>query len=179
MTTKLNADERSKSFLVKLMIKFLQLNKKEIGERNCNFAIRYYKGESIDQIALDENLSGERIRQLIKIAEAKIEKYINSAVLADTREELANLKDVCKSLELENTALKISLKLNGVDGISPLSKFNFSNRTMKILDTMSIRSIQDLIAISESDLLRQRNAGIKTISEIETALRSLGFHLEV
>lgn len=178
MAKKLNSDERSKLFLMRLMIKFLELNKREIGERNCDLAIRYYKGEPIDKIASEEKLSSERIRQLIKLAEAKIEKYVSFATLAKTREELVESEEYCKVLEQENKDIKITLKLNHIDSLVPLSKLEFSNRTMKILHSMNIDSIQKLCKISIIDLMLQKNAGLKTISEIETALGIYELNLE-
>jgi hypothetical protein len=163
-------NEQWQQFLANLVIKFIALNKEQFGEQKSSILIKFFKGESLEKIANDEKLSTTRIRQLLPVAARKLEKVIENANV----EKFESLKDICKGLEEENKSLRQTLKIHGLKEFTPLTKLNLSARSQKILDSMGITSIEQLCRVQIEDIMRERNAGIKTISEIENSLHKLG-----
>ena len=58
-----------------------------------------------------------------------------------------------------------------------LRNFDFSVRAMNGFNVSGIRFVGDLIQLSRSQLLDQRNLGRKTVAEIESFVQTLGFRL--
>ena len=159
--------------MINLVIKFIALNKEQFGEQKSSILIKFFKGESFEKIANDEKLSTTRIRQLLTVAAEKLERAIENANV----EELKSINDICKGLEAENISLKQMLKIHNIEEATPIAKLNLSMRAQKILDSMGITSVEQLCNVEIEDIIIVRNAGRKTISEIENALDKLGLHL--
>ncbi len=60
---------------------------------------------------------------------------------------------------------------------TPISDFELSVRSRNCLKKMSIRTLGDLLRISESELLSFKNFGETSLKEVKTILESKGLHL--
>lgn len=161
------------AFITAMMVKFLDLNKMQIGEQKAAVLIKLFKGKPVDKIAEEEQMSSTRIRQLIDSAASRLEKTIGLANV----EEFNSLNEICKGLEAENNALRRTLKIHGHKEATPISKLDLSLRAINILNTLNITSIEQLCITEVEEILKVKNAGIKTITEIENALSKFGLTL--
>jgi DNA-binding Xre family transcriptional regulator len=173
MKNKLTVVEGWLPFLVDMIIKFIELNKEEIGSQKSSILVKFSKGQSLEKIAFEENLSATRIRQLLDTARRQLEKKIGEANIA----ELNSLKELCKGLESENNDLRITLKLHSLKDSTPISKLNLSARAQNTIEALNISSVEQLCKVEVEDIWKVRNVGLKTISEIEKALESYGLRL--
>jgi DNA-directed RNA polymerase alpha subunit len=173
MKSKPTLTESWQSFLAELVIKFIELNREEIGGQYSSILVKFSKGQSIEKIAADEKLSTTRIRQLTDTARRKLERAITEAKVS----ELKSLTEVCKGIEVENNSLRRTLKIHGLTDNTPISKLELSQRAQAVLEKLGITSIEQISTIEFEDILRIRGAGMKTISEIETSLAKFGLRI--
>jgi len=59
----------------------------------------------------------------------------------------------------------------------PISDLDLSIRSAKAVATLSVQTVGDLARVSESDLLKQKNFGVTSLSEIKAKLGKLGLSL--
>ena len=57
----------------------------------------------------------------------------------------------------------------------PVASMGFPVRITNTLEDMGLLSLGDLLGLTESDLLRGGNLGVKTLNEIQCALKKFGF----
>ena len=61
---------------------------------------------------------------------------------------------------------------------TPVEQIDFSVRARKALETLKIRTLGDLAALSETDLLACRNFGQTSLNEVKSKLAELGLSLK-
>jgi DNA-directed RNA polymerase alpha subunit len=160
-------------FLVATSIRFIENNSKIIGERNCDIILRYFSGESMDNIAKSENLTKERIRQLIEQTKRKITSLAGQSNIEVFKQKIIQLEEIAD----KHDRLQRTVQANSLSTSTPLSSLKLSARAMNILSTGRIESIEDLSALWPDEIMRYRNAGHTTVSEIESALEKIGLGL--
>jgi len=170
MKTNVSLTKRWSPFLANLILQFIEINKDEIGEKYCFILMSFTKGESIEKIAAERNVTPTRIRQLLDVGSKLLERKMAKASLSLTR----SLQIQCESLERENASLKWTLRIHDLQANTPIEKLNLSARAYNALKKMNITSIEQLCRIEEGEMWKVRNAGEKTIKEIEAALSNLG-----
>lgn len=178
MKTTSSLVERFRPFQTDFLIRFLKSNKQDFDERIFSVAMRFIEGETLESIALSENVTIERIRQLLGIAERKFKYFLTRSNVSELRKELSHYKELCKQLETQISAQKITLAVNKVQSPTELSKLNLSRRALNALKSMNINFAEELTSFSTFDLFIQKNIGIKTITEIEKVLDAYGLRLE-
>lgn len=68
--------------------------------------------------------------------------------------------------------------MNGIDKNMALEDLDFSVRTWKVLKDAGVRTLGDLMGISADDLMKRRNMGRKSLTEIAEKLQEFGLELE-
>ncbi len=69
--------------------------------------------------------------------------------------------------------------MSSADWEDALQNIIANTRTMHVLESLEVRTVDDLCRYSEMDLLRQANCGRKTVNEIQAGLAVIGRHLSL
>ena len=170
----------------------------DLTSREAGVLIEYLNGATLEAIANKYMLTRERMRQIIekairktrtltsleqRIDDIKFLKADNDALKAtivDLKKKLreqeemdyiVNLKDEeekKKAIMANDEVCKVLVK--------KISDTNLSVRAMVCLRTNDIETIGDLCKYQKLDILKFRNLGRKTLTELEYFLESLGLH---
>lgn len=150
------------------------------GERSTSVITDFLEGEGVTYIADKYSLSRERIRQIIlKGLRAFVGDVEN---LLFTLKENINLKEEVQSLKR-----KLAIALGASDHTEKhivlptvfstrLVDLNISVRSLNAMKTHDIETVGDLVQYSMSELLKTRNFGKKSLSELDDLVQSLGLH---
>lgn len=171
-----------------------------IEERNKQILLQYFGTGSVQEIAKAYMLSHERINQIVNKAMRKM--VIAIAEEKENNQEAIRLQqERCftqhkRIVEMEAYIAKLEKKVEQKDkeknrGYSPINEerkdfveqsiedLKFSVRTLNALRVLDIKTIGDLIKYSKYDLLKLRNFGKKSLSEVEMFLKNSQFQIEL
>lgn len=148
------------------------------GVRSTEVVVDYLNGISVASIADHHSLSRERIRQIIVKGLRAFVCDVENILF--TIKENEKLREEVKSLKT-----KLAISLGASDDsekrvIMPtvfserLVNFNLSVRSLNVLTTKGIETVGDLVQHSMSELLKMRNFGKKSLSELDDLVHDLG-----
>lgn len=150
------------------------------GERSTNVIADFLMGGGIASIADKYSLTRERIRQIIV-------KGLR-AFAGDVENCLFTLKENGKLKEdVQNLKNKLAVALGASEHTEKqivlptvfstrLVDLNISVRSLNAMKTHDIETVGDLVQYSMSELLKTRNFGKKSLSELDDLVQSLGLH---
>ncbi|MCM1443651.1 MAG: hypothetical protein NC083_09015 [Muribaculum sp.] len=167
-------------------------------DRELDIAILKIQKVSTKMIADKYGLMESTVRTiwtatLRKIAKTKTRKWIieKDAIIAEQKEIIENQNiDIVEQQKVIQGLMNI-ISLSDLQKIpynsyvkwltKPLVEYDFSVRAVKSLRASNIHTLYDLVQKNKSDLLKIKNLGIKTITEIENFLKqyNLTFGMEV
>ena len=167
----------------------------EVSDRaDCAFKLAYMLdllGEEDEALALYEQLaSRERphVNALLNLAVlyedrgdvAKAERCLKQILDTNPNHERARLyfKDISASRDMlyDEDAARDLVKRNAILD-TPVTDFELSVRARNCLKKMQIRTLGDLLRISEAELLSYKNFGEQSLTEIKSMLASKGLKL--
>lgn len=96
------------------------------------------------------------------------EKDLNFAINSTARQELSDSEE-----EPENTASGVSVDLF----TKPIQELELSVRAQNCLDSADIRTVLDLVNLTDEETLKIKNFGRKTLKEVKEVLAGLGLRL--
>lgn len=137
---------------------------------------RYKDGLTLEQIAKEENVTRERIRQIISksIRKLKHPGRLKKAMKVSRREY--------DLLQQENARLKALLLANGTKESTitnlTIEELDLSVRSYNCLLRAGITDLEKLKKLSADDLMRVRNLGKKSMQEVLETLHKLGIELK-
>lgn len=99
----------------------------------------------------------------------KIGKYLLENL---SKLELIKDQDVENLKDLKNLFFQSSINLS-FDSffLNKIDNFDFSSRSLNIFKSLNINYVGDLVILNENDILKQKNAGKKTLNEINDFLK--------
>lgn len=133
----------------------------------------FIKKQTIDKVADKNNITKERLKQIINKSTRKSIRFIEklkkdeelTKQIAEKEVHLQNLNNLIKQLESET--IKSAGDLKNLQLLStPINELDISVRAFICLKSAEIQTLGDLIQINSSDLLKIRNMGKKTQTEI-------------
>lgn len=180
----------------------------ELSKSESEILTKVLRGKDMFDIAKERKSTRERIRQLAEKAIRKgdeLKKFINMVkTIEDYKTQISTLKNelsVIKRLVYKKAASEIEVTLNEDEKrvmnmdknelikllSKALSNEDLSVRALNCLycyknakgEHTPIRTVGDLCRTSKNGYLMQRNAGKKTMKEIETFLNSLGLSWDI
>lgn len=150
------------------------------GERSTSVIADFLGGYGIAYIANKHSLTRERIRQIIV-------KGLR-AFVGDVEKCLFTLKENAKlKEEVQTLKNKLAVALGTNDNVEKqivlptvfstrLVDLNISVRSLNAMKTHDIETVGDLVQYSMSELLKTRNFGKKSLSELDDLVQNLGLH---
>lgn len=170
---------------IKKSIKLLcEYSEKNLTERESNYFQSVISGINISVLAEKEDLTIERTRQIIEKAQRKIlgtircsKKYeVLKSEVEILEYEYFDIKQKIKNIKLKN----INIINDEVCFLNVNEKYkrirvvdcDFSIRTMNCLKAAEIDTVFDLISFKRNELMKFRNFGKKSLTEIEEYLLS-------
>lgn len=160
---------------------------------NVTFRLAYLLdlcGEENESVALYTELTGARkphINALINLAViledrgefSRAERLLKQVVESDPNHPRARLflKDVQASKDMKVDAEPASFGVGNAVLDTPVTDFELSVRARNCLKKMQIRTLGDLLKITEAELLSYKNFGEQSLVEIKSMLASKGLRL--
>ena len=138
-----------------------------LSDREVEIVLFVLQGEKISDVAEKVKLSRDRTRQIWEKAIRKMSCFPNELQARDER-----IEDLTKTIE----ELEARLDQAGIDKVphsksnllaSPIYNFDFSVRTLNCLMAAEIRTVGDLVKHTREDLLKFRNFGKKSLTELD------------
>lgn len=124
----------------------------------------------IESVAKKYDIDGTSVLRIFERGCKRL-RYVNFDKM---NEELSFFKQRVDELENENKNLRngIVVKTNTRNEFfdEKISNCDLSVRAINQLRRMNVKKVEDLVLLNRTDLLRQRNMGKKTVSEIEDFL---------
>ncbi|HTN45193.1 MAG TPA: DNA-directed RNA polymerase subunit alpha C-terminal domain-containing protein [Flavipsychrobacter sp.] len=157
-------------FIVASMLRLIEINTESIGIRDSSIILQYFAGKKMDEIARGEDITKERVRQIIDRTKKRISTLVEKANIGAYNNRIAELEE----LVVENDFLKRTIRANNLSVKTPLAFLNLSERATNILSVAKIDCVEELSALQPEEIMKYRNAGQKTISELEIALNNRG-----
>lgn len=158
-------------------------------EREARLFVKIWKyGFTFEAVAKQEGVTKERIRQIVNKAVRKI-KHPSRLVILRFGKEVKDLQDdITKlTLELSNKKQELIEQINNPQKIVltkeeklesiKIEDLDLSVRAYRCLKRANINKLTDLLQKSETDLMRIRNLGRKSLKEIILKLNDMGFSL--
>lgn len=156
-------------------------------DREADIIHMALKGDSYSSIAETYGLSRERMRQIIDKA---IRKSIELKTLKETILKIDSMQREIEQLKSENKLLKsyipknekednndeqitVSDKIVQILRSKPI-EYDLTARALNCLKAADVETIGDLVKYNRFDLLRLRNFGKKTLTELDELVESLG-----
>lgn len=156
-------------------------------DREADIIHMALKGDSYSSIAETYGLSRERMRQIIDKA---IRKSIELKTLKETVLKIDSMQREIEQLKSENKLLKSYIPKNEkednndeqitvYDKIVQILRskpieYDLTVRALNCLKAADVETIGDLVKYNRFDLLRFRNFGKKTLTELDELVESLG-----
>lgn len=156
-------------------------------DREADIIYMALKGDSYSSIAETYGLSRERMRQIIDKA---IRKSIELKTLKETILKIDSTQREIEQLKSDNKLLKSYIPKNEkednndeqitvYDKIVQILRskpieYDLTVRALNCLKTADVETIGDLVKYNRFDLLRFRNFGKKTLTELDELVESLG-----
>ena len=85
-------------------------------------------------------------------------------------------RELDRIIDCANQIIVAATKIGNSDKLAKsVKELGFSNRALKCLASRDIKYLDELVEMSEQDLMRIRNMGRKTFDEIKHKVKSLGF----
>ncbi len=139
-------------------------------------ATRVGKLTNYDRLVLEIWTDGTVSPELALIESAKIyRKHLNPFVLFDSsRDESPVAEDPTTSEHNENN--QAASQLETILSV-PLTDLDLSVRARNCLDGANLRSLKDLVSLSESEVMNLKNLGKTSLTEIKSKLAERGLEL--
>lgn len=177
-----------------------------VSDRSIDILSGFLSGNSLEEIGKYHQLSRERVRQIlcktIRILNYRTGKYdtlrkencelerrirMLEAECKELREEVGRKEDECENLRkkvylgklLKNNTETTYRVWEGIDPSTPLVDLDLSVRALNCLKAADIETLYDLVRYNYRDLLRFRNFGKKTLTELCDMLESLGLYFGI
>lgn len=129
-----------------------------------------YRGgvKTIGQLAA---LSDEKLQRIRSIGETAVTEILSCLNHYQTNHFLPQIA-INSSNQLEQEVKGKRNELPMPDAVQPISALDLSRRAYNVLMRNNIKTVQKLATMSHEELLGLRNAGVKTIDEIQTSLNN-------
>lgn len=166
------------------------LSKGIADERTIDCVCRFLDGETYDEIAERYGLKRERTRQIVEKGIRmlyRVESY--GKVIDDNRRLNIELEQVnlrFKILQESYTNLQKQMQLEQLQNIdvkmppifsTKLTDLDLSRRCLNCISYTDIETVYDLVQFKDTDLLKFRNFGKKSLLELEELLDEYGLWL--
>lgn len=165
-----------------------------LNEREAKVVTMLIDGKTLEEIGDDLYLSRERVRQIFAKAIRKSTHIAHLKEDLDAYEALkkkyTNLQECVKVMEedvKEYIAYKEKTqgKVENAESIveeecllgqlaTPMKDFDLSVRTLNCLRYSDIKTLGDLVRLSKSDVMKIRNFGHKSLTELDDLIEELG-----
>lgn len=154
------------------------------GEREKTIVQAFFNGAKIAEIANSYNLTSERIRQIILKAIRKFNAQLEELVClkAENNTLKAEIYDIRQQLIMQEGERKDEQP----EGNIPTSVFslrlidcNLPVRVLNVAKEANIETVADLVQHSKEDLMKLRNCGRKSLSELDDFVDSMGLEWEM
>lgn len=130
---------------------------------------RDHFGINMKDVAEDFLLTRERIRQIINKTMSKLTKRVS-----EREKDFKALQAHCDELESKMDATRAIEKFSRDIYEKKIVDCELSVRTLKCLKKAGVDTVGDLVMHSKYDLLKYRNFGKKSLSELEEFMESFG-----
>jgi len=173
----------SLDYITKSIKLICEFSEKNLTERESNYFKSVVNGCHISTLAENEDLTTTRTRQIIEKAQRRIignihrsKKYeVLKAEVEILESEYFNLKQKIKNIKLRNIGIikdeVLFLDVNEKHKRTKLIDCDFSIRALNCLKAADIHTVFDLISLSKNDLMKFRNFGKKSLTELEEYLQ--------
>ena len=139
-------------------------------------ATRVGKFTNFDRLILEVWTDGTVTPQLALVEAAKIyRKHLNPFVLFDENRDELPVQEDPSSSEFNETNRESSKLLDSL--LRPISDLELSVRARNCLDGANIVTLQDLVTLSENEVMNLKNLGKTSLTEIKTKLTEQGLSL--
>lgn len=167
-----------------------------IDERQCKVLKMMIDGDSLEEVANYYNLTRERIRQIFEKACRKIRRvecikgkldsiHALKLELLDTKrllnaavEKLSLHEQVEHSLSEEHEREELIKEFERSDELVNILNTSIidlvSNRALNCLKFVGVETLGDLVQLKETEMLRYRNFGKKSLNELKELLEKYG-----
>jgi DNA-directed RNA polymerase alpha subunit len=125
-------------------------------------------------------LTRERVRQIVGRAERERERQERAAERVAMRQRSVEAKNADLTAILRQ-AEDLSRQLDGLcgdDRLRPLDELWLPVRARKVLCKRKVKTVGDIVELSETELLRERNCGRRSVAAIKEALAEFGLGLK-
>ena len=172
-----------------------------IDERQCKVLKMMIDGDSLEEVANYYNLTRERIRQIFEKACRKIRRvecikgkldsiHALKLELLDTKrllnaavEKLSLHEQVEHSLSEEHEREELIKEFERSDELVNILNTSIidlvSNRALNCLKFVGVETLGDLVQLKETEMLRYRNFGKKSLNELKELLEKYGLSFDM
>ena len=164
---------------------YVQLIHNSLDYQEFDFVNRYLKGQGLENVAKENNLTRSRVSQIVEKALRRM-KYTSRIRMQydEVRKEYNILKaEYNILLDCKNSRLKNNPELRN-KFMSQKRYYQFQNikivdcdftvRALNAMKANEIDTIYDLLLVEKNEFMRYRNFGIKSFKEIEDFLKKEG-----